>query len=220
MKDALHTATPRVRIWDGLTRLTHWSWVALVGLSWWSASTHRMDYHRYSGYALLGVLVFRVFWGIAGSSTARFAHFVKGPRTVWRYVRASSTTVAVGHNPLGAWSVMTLLGLLATQVGLGLFAVDVDGIESGPLSSLVSFEVGRMCAETHAVVFNALLTFIALHLGAIAFYWLIKRDNLIAPMITGWKSWRATTLPSVEFAPWWLGLIGVCLAAGVVWSIV
>jgi cytochrome b len=207
-----------------------------------------MDYHRYSGYALLGVLVFRVYWGFLGSSTARFAQFVKGPRTVWRYLRTQlqlstspsaaaspsqisepsaysllpSARTSIGHNPLGALSVLALLILLLTQVSLGLFTVDVDGLESGPLSSWISFEMGRACAKAHAVVFNILLALIALHVAAVLFYWIVKRDNLIGPMITGCKAWihQHQPTPAISFAPWWLALLGIALAASVVWSVV
>jgi cytochrome b len=217
---------PRIRVWDAPTRLAHWLLVVLVAFSWWSAENNRMDWHRYSGYALLGVLVFRMYWGVVGSSTARFSQFVKGPRTVLAYVRglrASSseptahsppTVSSIGHNPLGALSVLLLLALLLAQVGLGLFAVDIDGLESGPLSHLVSFERGRQCARAHEWVFNALTAFIALHVAAVLGYLVCKRDNLTAAMITGAK--RSAASPA-KFAAWWLPLPGLALAALVVW---
>src|SRR5262249_5537036 len=122
----------RILIWDWPTRLVHWLLVALVFFSWGAAEYQHMDLHRYSGYTILGLLVFRLYWGIAGSETARFANFVKGPRAVADYLR--SKTKSIGHNPLGALSVVALLTLLVAQVALGLFSVDVDGLESGPLS--------------------------------------------------------------------------------------
>jgi cytochrome b len=207
----------RIRIWDAPTRLVHWSLVALVAFSWWTAENGRMDWHRYSGYAVLGVLVFRLYWGIVGSSTARFAQFVKGPQTIVQYLRAK--TVVAGHNPLGALSVIALLLLLMAQVGLGLFAVDVDGLESGPLSHLVSFEDGREYAKSHELVFNILMAFVVLHIAAILFYLFVKRDNLIAPMVTGAKTWTAAQLPQVKFAAGWLVIPGIALAALLVWYI-
>ena len=132
----------RVRVWDVPTRLVHWLIVALVGASWWTGETGRLEWHRWSGYTLTGVILFRIYWGFFGSSTARFARFVRGPRGVIDYLRGR-WAVAAGHNPLGSWSVLALIVLLVTQVALGLFAVDVDGIESGPLSTYVSFEMGR-----------------------------------------------------------------------------
>jgi len=216
---------PSVQIWDMPVRLVHWLMVALVGISWWTAEIGELQYHRYSGYTLLGLLVFRVYWGFAGSSTARFASFVKGPRAVLAYLRqlpervADHSPAAPGHNPLGALSVMALLVLLITQVALGLFAVDVDGIESGPLSHLVSFDTGRACAELHEDVFNVLLTFIALHVAAVLFYLLYKRDNLIAAMVHGRRKIRdEAAAPHVRISLVRLA-IGVALAAAAAWWI-
>lgn len=211
----------RVHVWDIPTRLTHWLLVLLLVASWCSAETHHMEYHRYSGYALLGALVFRLFWGLFGSHTARFVRFIKGPRAIWRYVRARSEPLSPGHNPLGALSVVGLLTLLMSQVTLGLFSVDVDGVESGPWSRFVSFDSGRACAHAHHIVFKTLLVFIALHLAAILFHWVVKRDNLVRPMLTGWKTWKHRTDYQPPAAPpWWLAALGVALSAVVVTSIV
>jgi cytochrome b len=181
-----------------------------------------MDYHRYSGYTLLGALVFRLYWGFFGGTTARFAQFVKGPRTILQYVRArgnASDSKAAGHNPLGALSVIALLMLLCAQVALGLFAVDVDGLESGPLSYLVSFEVGRTCAKIHETLFNVLMAMVVLHIIAIFFYLLFKRDNLIGPMITGNKS-LPVHATSVSATPLLRVTIGILLAVAIVWVII
>jgi cytochrome b len=210
---------PVVRVWDVATRVVHWSLVVLMGVSWWTARHHRMDLHRYSGYALLAVLMFRLYWGVFGSTTARFAHFVKGPRSIWSYVRSRARHASLGHNPLGALSVLILLGLLLGQVVLGLFSVDVDGVESGPLSHWISFETGRVCARLHGTGFDVLKVFIVLHVAAVLFYWVFKRDNLIRPMITGLKGWHHGSLPQVEFASPWHALLGIALAALLVWYI-
>ena len=135
-----------MRVWDLPTRLVHWLVVLGVALSWWTGETGRLEWHRWSGYGLLGLVAFRIYWGFFGSSTARFRQFLRGPRTVIGYLRGAWPP-APGHNPLGALSVLALLALLATQIVLGLFAVDVDGIESGPLSLYVSFDAGRSCGE-------------------------------------------------------------------------
>jgi cytochrome b len=218
--DGSTRAVRMLRVWDALTRLVHWLLVGLLGLSWWSAAYHHMNYHRYSGYALLGVLAFRLYWGVFGSSTARFARFVKGPQSIWRYLRARAANSDPGHNPLGALSVLALLGLLSGQVVLGLLCVDVDGLQSGPLSYLVSFETGRECARLHRLGFDVLQGFIALHVAAVVFYWIVKRDNLIRPMITGRKAWTGEPLPHVEFASRWHAVLGIALAVGLVWYVV
>ncbi len=180
-----------VRIWDAPTRWVHGLIIVLIGLAWWTESHDQMDWHIRIGCALLGVVVFRLAWGVFGGATARFSSFVRGPRTVFGYAvklaKGGADEAAVGHNPMGGWSVVALLGVMAAEIGLGLFCVDVDGLESGPLADRVSFHAGRAAAHWHAVLFNALLALIALHLCAIAFYAIVRRDNLVGPMLTGRK---------------------------------
>jgi len=215
----------RIQVWDGAVRLNHWLMAILIAISWWTAENGQLEYHRYSGYTLLGLLVFRLYWGVFGSTTARFAHFVKGPRAILNYVRGMSSRVSErapappGHNPLGALSVIALLALLIVQVGLGLFSVDIDGIESGPLSSLVSFDTGRTCAELHEDIFNVLLVFIALHVAAVFFYLLYRRENLIAPMISGKRELNhLNDADSVRVSPVRL-IVGIIIASACVWGI-
>lgn len=181
-----------VRVWDIPVRVGHWLVVALVAFSWLSAKEGWIGWHKVSGYAILTFVLFRVYWGFAGSSTARFSQFLKGPKAVGRYIRTFFSrrdyAASLGHNPLGGWSIVVMLVLLALQTGLGLFAVDEYGIEGGPLATYVPFDTGRQIAGWHATVFNLLLFFIALHVAAITIYLLFKRENLVAPMLTGSKS--------------------------------
>jgi cytochrome b len=195
----------RVRVWDGPVRIVHWLIALAVPAMWWTAGHDQLEWHRRLGYAVLGLLVFRLIWGLVGSSTARFSGFVRGPRALAAYagrlLRGETETV-VGHNPMGGWSVAALIALLLGETGLGLFSVDVDGLESGPLSRLVGFDAGRLAAHWHHRLFDALLVLIGLHLAAIAFYALVKRDNLVRPMLTGWRSAPAGTRPMVAAPPW------------------
>ena len=176
--------TTTVRVWDLPTRLFHWLLVILFGVSWWSAENRAMEWHVLSGTVLLGLVFFRLIWGLVGGSTARFASFVRRPRRVAAYLRGSETA-ALGHNPLGGYSVIAMLLLLCVQIGTGLFATDIDGLDSGPLAYLVSFDQGRSAAEVHDAAFNVLLTLVGLHVLAIAFYVVIRRRNLVRPMVTG-----------------------------------
>ena len=210
-------AVALVRVWDLPTRLAHWSFVVGVMFSWWTAETGRLEWHRWSGYALLGVLLFRLYWGFFGSSTARFSQFVRGPRAIASYLRGAWTN-APGHNPLGALSVLGLLGLLLLQIVLGLFAVDVDGIESGPLSLYVSFETGRRCAEWHEWVFNALMVLILVHVIAVLYYLVRKRQNLVGAMVTGKREFETQMAP-VTRGSWLSLLVGIVLASGVTWAV-
>jgi cytochrome b len=214
-------ATPsaaRVRVWDAPVRLVHWLMVLAVGTSWWTAETGRMDWHRYAGYSMLALVSFRIYWGFFGSSTARFSRFVRGPRTIANYIKGRWVAMP-GHNPLGALSVVVLLALLLTQVLLGLFAVDVDGIESGPLSAHVSFEVGRAAASWHEDLFDVLLWLIGLHVVAVLYYVLYKKENLIAAMVHGKRAGPYDPSSSVKSATALRLVIGVVLAGALTWFV-
>lgn len=207
----------RVAIWDLPTRLVHWGLVALIPFSWWTAETGRLEWHRWSGYALLSLLLFRLYWGFAGGSTARFRNFVRGPRAVAAYLRGTASA-GPGHNPLGALSVLLLLGLMLVQIVLGLFAVDVDGIESGPLSAWVSFEAGREAAEWHEAVFNVLMTVIVLHILAVFYYLFFRKNNLVGAMVSGSRRLDEPAEP-LRRASWIHFFLGVILSAALTWAV-
>ncbi|MET0364098.1 MAG: cytochrome b/b6 domain-containing protein [Sphingobium sp.] len=201
----------RIKIWDAPTRLFHWSVVGLLGFSWWSAETHRMDWHQLSGLTLAGLVIFRLIWGVIGSSTARFAGFVKGPRAIWTYLRSGGHD-AIGHNPLGALSVVALLAVLAAQIGSGLLAVDIDGIESGPLSYLVDFDQGRLASSVHDIMFTILQALVVLHILAVLFYLVIKKRNLIAPMVSGSQTANGPDTEPLVAAPLWRLAVAAIIA--------
>ena len=216
---APQAAAVETRLWDGPVRVVHWALVVLLLVAWLSAGEN-MTAHRWSGYAVTGLVIFRIYWGVFGSQTARFASFVKGPKAVAAYARTLASRQGVetpGHNPLGALSVVAILILLAVQASLGLFAVDIDGIESGPLSHLVDFDAGRLAAEWHELTFRALQALVALHVAAVVFYLVWKRQNLVGAMITGRR--RLPTDPGLRFAPWWRLAVGAAVAAALTWFI-
>lgn len=209
----------RAKLWDAPVRIVHWLLVVLILVSWLTAGEN-MVVHRWSGYAVLGLVVFRIYWGFFGSESARFSRFLKGPKAVLAYAKTLGSRAAVahaGHNPLGGLSVAALLFLILAQVGFGLFAVDVDGMESGPLSYLVEFDTGRLAAEIHELLFRILQALIVLHIAAVVFYLVYKRQNLIRGMITGRGAFASD--PGLKFAPWWTLLIGVVLALAVAWAV-
>jgi len=194
------------------------SLVVLIVFAWWAGEAGRMDWHRWAGYAVLGLLAFRLIWGFAGSATARFASFVRGPAATLAYVKTlprRAPSAVPGHNPLGAWSVLAILAVLIVQTVTGLFAVDVDGIESGPLSDRVSFDLGRRFAHWHHQAFWALEALVALHVAAVVFYLIYKRSNLVGPMVTG--EGRFAQDPGFSFAPLWRAVLAAAAAVGVAW---
>jgi cytochrome b len=198
------------RVWDLPVRLVHWPLAALIAFSWWSVHHHHTDWHIWSGCAILTLLVFRILWGFVGSSTARFSSFVRGPRAVAAYWRGKWS--GIGHNPLGAVSVLALLAAVAVQVGLGLVSEDEDGIFMGPLASLVSTDTSDKARDLHELWFNVILALVALHLLAIAYYRLRGR-KLTLPMITGRAS-LPTGTEAMRPGKWWIGLICVGIAIG------
>ncbi len=211
-----------VRIWDLPVRLFHWLIVLLFAFSWWSGENHDMDRHRWSGYAVLALLAFRLYWGFAGTRTARFAAFLRGPGAVLAYARGLGRKPYVagpGHNPIGGWSVMLMLTALLVQVAAGLFAVDVDGLESGPLSDYVSFETGRAAAKFHHLVFNIALALVVVHVAAIAFYRLWLKADLITPMITGKRLGANPDAAAVGSGLSWRALVGVIGAAALAYAV-
>jgi cytochrome b len=218
MGEAVGATKLSARLWDGPTRMVHWGLVALIGFAWWSAEAGRMEWHRAAGYAVLGLLVFRLLWGFAGSVSARFASFVRGPAATLAYLRTLPSRAHAetpGHNPLGAWSVLAILATLAAQVVTGLFAVDVDGLESGPLSDRVDFDAGRAFAHWHHLSFQVLEALVVLHLLAILFYAFYKRADLVRPMLTG--RGRFSRDPGLSFAPLRRALVVGVIALLVAW---
>jgi len=206
-----------IPVWDLATRLFHWLLVVLVVVSFATGSIggNAMQYHEWSGVATLILLVFRLIWGFIGSRTARFSDFTKGPAAVWRYatalVRGDSQTY-LGHNPLGGWSVLAMLVVLLIQAVTGLFAND-DILTEGPLFMWVSKPVSDWLTAVHRLNRYLLVALVAVHVSAVLLYLVIKRENLIKPMISGVKQ-RPSGHGAPPAAPTWLAA-AIAAAAGV-----
>lgn len=201
----------QVRIWDLPIRLFHWALVLLVPALWATHHYEQMDLHILLGEITLGLLLWRLLWGLFGSSTARFASFVRGPGAVLRYLRGGGK--GLGHNPLGGWSVLLMLLALTVQTGLGLFASDEDGIFFGPLAS-TDLETAHTIAERHETFFWILVAIIALHVLAILWYRFARRDDLVTPMLTG-RGAAVEGAGALVPAPLWRLLLSVALAAAI-----
>ncbi len=182
-----HNTSQQVRIWDLPTRLFHWALAACVigaivtvklGGLW-------MDWHLRLGVTALALVMFRLIWGLVGPRYARFSQFIVSPLKTLRYLRAPEpqSRREPGHNPLGAWSVLALLGLITYQSITGLFAND-DIMVQGPLAAYVSSDLSATVTEWHKLTEKLILALIALHIVAIVIY-RIRGKNLIRPMVTG-----------------------------------
>ena len=179
-----------VRVWDAPTRLFHWALViCVVGLGVTSQlGGSAMVWHFRFGYGVLTLLLFRFVWGLLGGYWSRFATFLVGPSTIWRYLRGQGRPQdSVGHNPLGSLSVVAMLLFLGLQVTTGLMSDD-EISNAGPLTRFVSSAWVSNATFYHKNIGKfILLGLVVLHLCAIAFYYFRNRENLVKPMITGDK---------------------------------
>jgi cytochrome b len=186
-----------LRVWDLPTRLFHWTLALCVVASIVSARIggNAMVWHFWLGYTAFALLAFRLAWGVVGGHWSRFRTFVRAPTTVLRYLRGQGRADQhheVGHNPLGALSVLALLALLCAQVGTGLFADD-DIASTGPLISFVSEASSHALTRWHKGVGQWLIIgLLLLHVGAIGYYLIGQRRNLVRAMLSGDKSVDAT----------------------------
>nr|WP_231364963.1 MULTISPECIES: cytochrome b/b6 domain-containing protein [unclassified Thioalkalivibrio] len=210
----------RVKVWDWPTRVFHWGLLlCLVGL--WYTSTEFMlfRWHKWLGYTVLGLLLFRIVWGFVGSETARFRHWLAGPVTVARYAWGRLRGTApeyLGHNPLGGWAILLMLVLLLVQAVTGLFAND-DIFNQGPLADSVSRDVERTMTRLHNWNFDLLLIVIGIHVLAVFTYQFILRIRLIGAMITGYKRGAWSDHPHI--ANPWFGLVLALMVAALVFGV-
>lgn len=211
-----------VRVWDFPTRLFHWSLVVLVIASFVTGNIggNLMTIHMWSGYGIFALVLFRLAWGFVGGRQSRFVTFLRGPGTVVRYASESfrgDSPPHLGHNPLGGWSIIAMLLALLVQVGTGLFAND-DILTEGPLYPLVSKDVSDWLTDIHQVNRIVLASLLAIHVFAVFYYLVAKKENLLKPMVTGIKQWRGPA--DVSTGNPWLAILIAAMAAGVVYFVI
>jgi cytochrome b len=209
------TEPPSTIVWDLPTRLFHWTLVVLILLQYLSGEFDLipMAWHYWLGYATLALVLFRLLWGFLGSTTSRFASFVRGPRAVLSYVRAIAAgreVRVIGHNPLGGWSVVLMLASVAVQSVSGLFSTD-DLTETGPLADRVSDATVEWMTRVHHLNRWVLVLLIALHVVAVLMHWVIRRDNLLAAMVHGRS--RAGSDDRTRIAPAWRAIVLLAISA-------
>jgi cytochrome b len=217
------TMRKRILVWDLPTRIFHWMLVILVGTSFLTGKIggSAMRYHEWSGFVVLALLFFRVVWGFVGSRESRFVVFIRDPGTVFHYATnllLRNTPRYLGHNPLGGWSIVAMLLALFIQAGTGLFAND-DIATQGPLYGWVSKETSDWLTGIHTLNQQIILAVVGVHIFAVLFHLFFKRENLVTPMITGFKEWD---LEAAEPATGriWLAAVIAALAAIAVYLVV
>ena len=177
----------QVLIWDLPTRLFHWLLAAAITAAYFTGENggNWLVWHGRLGLFIVGLIIFRIIWGFGGSTYARFRTFVRGPSTIKAYLAGQWT--GLGHNPLGALSVLGLLGLISLQLTTGLFATNDDTGYAGPFYAMISNSLGTLATRRHHKIFDLLGILIGLHLAAVIYYGHFKKEKLLKPMITGHK---------------------------------
>jgi len=206
-----------VKTWDLPVRLFHWTLVAALAFMFWSGKTggNAMEYHMYVGYWVLALVLFRVMWGFAGSTHARFSDFLAGPGRAIEFgkrLMSKAPVPVAGHNPLGGWMVVALLLSLLVQTGTGLFAND-DIAAEGPLFPLITKQLSDKVSTVHSWNFNLLLLLSGIHVAAVLYHVFVKKENLIAAMFTGTRKLEESAqVPATRFVSSWLALALFVLA--------
>jgi cytochrome b len=210
----------RVLAWDGPTRIFKWLLVLLV-VDGWVSNKYGPDlpnWHRWNGYSVLVLIVFRLIWGFVGGSTARFSSFVAGPAACIAYLRAQIAGRPLrylGHNPLGGWMIIALLAVVTAQGLTGLYAADEDRLViEGPLAKTVTDATVDFAARWHERIFDAIEILALVHIAVNLLYTFVKRDPLIPAMVTGGKpAAHYADMPTAIPGSW--ARAAVCLLAAI-----
>lgn len=201
-----------IQVWDIFVRLFHWTLVLAFAVAYVSSEAEN-ELHIYAGYTVLGLIVFRVFWGLIGSKYAKFKDFIYSPKTVYHYIKSSRAGTAqhyLGHNPLGGWMVLAMLIMLfvvtlsglkvyAIEEGAGLLAAnhvnlaviananaEEEDDDDDAASNGESAE--KFWEEAHEISTNLLLVLIGLHIFGVVLHSRLHKENLVKAMLTGKKN--------------------------------
>ena len=165
-----------VSVWDPLVRIFHWTLVASFATAWLFEDPGWL--HEGAGYVALGLIGFRLVWGLIGSRHARFSGFLRGPRAVLRYlleIVSGHPARHLGHNPAGGAMIVALLLMVAITSG------------SGWLMTTDSFWGADWLEEVHEFAAHLTVVLVALHVLGVLIASLQHRENLVSAMITGRK---------------------------------
>jgi cytochrome b len=198
-----------IKVWDIAVRVGHWSLVVLFAVAYLTGEIEVETLHAWAGYAIIGIVLFRIVWGFVGTRHARFADFVFGWQTTLAYARTLITWRPkhyIGHNPLGGWMVVALLAtlLLLCWSGLEFYAVEGKGPLAQEAVTLVpqarahdknddgKSDHESLWEDVHEALANFCLLLVFLHVGGVLVSSLVHRENLIRAMITGKKQVAST----------------------------
>ena len=216
--------TEKHLIWDLPLRIFHWSFALTILACWYTSEQEGdlVDLHMKLGFLAISLIIFRILWGLIGPKHARFSQFIPSPKTLINYLHpAKESKTTAGHNPLGALMVILMIVLITLQAVSGLFIND-DIFSSGPYYGSIGNELEKIMFFLHHNTFDFMIAAIALHLAAIAYYWRIKKQNLVLPMITGNKSAKqVSAVDAIPHSKLILAcVVAVCCIGFVYWLVV
>lgn len=210
----MHSGWRKVLVWDLPIRLFHWLTVALLVVLYVTERLNWIGWHVRAGQILLGLVIFRLIWGMVGSETARFTHFIASPKKAVqhckRMVRREPDT-GIGHNAAGGWMVLLIIALLLIQCLTGVI-INNDIANEGGWTEMIPASVADAISSSHAWLWDVLLAAIAVHIAAIATYAIAKRHNLLIPMLTGRKP-LPPAMPAPRIAKLWLAAVALAIGA-------
>lgn len=212
-----------VKVWDLFVRLSHWLIVLLVVSAWVSAHYGDVEYkwHTWNGYTVFVLVITRLIWGIVGSTSARFSQFLTFPKRILLYlidlVRGEAPNY-LGHNPAGGWMVITVLFVLLAQATTGLFSSD-DIVNEGPFVYYASSDVVALMTGWHHFFFDLLTILIVLHVLAVLYHQIIKKEKIIMAMIHGRKLSTSKCEPIFVFRSFYFALLILLMIAFVFWMV-
>ena len=211
-----------LKIWDIWVRLFHWSLVITVGFLLVSGETGAgfFDWHRLAGEIALALILFRLAWGVVGSSNARLVSLLSKPSAAFSHLadlRRRAPHQERGHNAAGGWAVIAMVLLILVQAMTGMFISDDEGWVQGALHRLISTDLSDSLYNLHHRVAHLIQLLVIVHIVMIAVYYFVGRQNLVAPMNTGMMHWKSNDrAPEVRFGHFFVGLFCAAVALGIV----
>jgi len=209
-------------VWDLWVRLFHWSLALSVLFMLVSGNTgfKFFEWHRLIGEVILALVLFRLIWGMIGSSNLKLLSLIRSPREAVLHVRDLAKGQAHperGHNAAGSWAVIAMLGLVGLQAISGLFISDEDELIEGAYYSSVGVEISDLMYRVHHTVAEFIQIIVVIHIAMIFVYLVRARQNLIIPMLTGKMKWpQAIPPPEIRLQHWFVGFLAALCSAGVV----
>ena len=181
------TPEPIIRVWDILVRLNHWVLVLSFAIIY--IFYRKFPTHAYAGYLVILLVLWRFVWGFVGSRAARFSSFLFGPRALLEYAKNAlqgHASYHVSHNPMGAWMVFTLLGLMLLNGVIGLLLYSA-GQQLGPFGASVPNDWEGVLIPTHQILGHITAACVAGHIVGVLWAARLHRENYVVAMVTGYK---------------------------------